>query len=544
MSAAGADVVVVGSGSAGAVLAGTLARDPGCRVVLVEAGGRGRNPLLRVPLMTGVLLRGRYANWSYRTEPEPGLDGRTIAWPRGKVLGGSSAINGMVWARGHPSDFDGWAQRGLPEWSWEKVLATYRAIERHHAGPSEHHGGEGPQPVTRPPDLHPLSEAFLEAARQAGLPATDDFNGPFPEGAGRYDFTTLDGRRVSAATAFLAPVLGRPNLSVLTRAHVTRVLVEGGRATGVEIARGRERLAVRAPTVVLSAGAVNTPQILMLSGIGPADALAAHGIEVAADVPGVGQNLQDHLLVRVEHACTEPVTIQRLLRPDRGAVALARALAFGTGPAARFPLEVGAFLRSDPAREAPDLQSHFLPGLTSGVLRPRLRPGEHGFFANVYQLRPESRGEIALGSADPFAPPVIRPNYLAAPADRAALRAGIGMLREVFAQPAFDRWRGPERAPGAHVTGDGDLDAFLRARADTVFHPVGTCRMGTDPMAVVDGRLAVHGIEGLMVADASIMPTMPGGNTHAPSMMIGARAASFLANGAPEETREADPDHA
>lgn len=543
-----AEVVVVGSGSAGAVVAGTLARDPACRVLLVEAGGRDWNPLLRVPLMTGVLLRGRYANWAYRTEPDPGLHGRVVNWPRGKVLGGSSAINGMVWTRGVPSDYDGWAQRGLPEWTWEKVLPIFRAIERHHAGPSDWHGGDGPQPVTRFPDLHPLSEAFLEAGRQAGLPSTDDFNGPEPEGVGIYDFTIDGGRRASAATSYVTPLLGRPNLEVLTRAHATRILFEGRRAVGLEVVRGGERIEVRAAgALVLSAGAVNTPQILMLSGIGPADALRRHGIGVVADLPGVGQNLQDHLLVRVEHACTEPVTIQRLLRPDLAAAALARALAFGTGPAARFPLEVGAFLRSDPSREVPDLQSHFLPGLTSGVLRPRL-PGRgtdgHGFFANVYQLRPESRGEIALRSADPFAPPVIRPNYLSTHADREAMRAGIRFLRLIFAQPAFDRWRGPELAPGPEATSDADLDAFLRAKADTVFHPVGTCRMGNDPMAVVDGRLRVHGVEGLTIADASVMPTMPGCNTNAPSMMIGAQAARFIAGRLGAEPRESDPVHA
>lgn len=525
-----ADIAVVGSGSAGAVVAGTLARDQGRRIALVEAGGGAWNPLLRVPLMTGVLLRGRYANWSFRTEPEPNLDGRVIAWPRGKVIGGSSAINGMVWTRGIPADYDGWAQRGLPEWRWETVLAAFRAIERHHMGASEHHGGDGPQPVTRPPGLHPLSEAFLTAAGEAGLPTTDDFNGPHPEGAGRYDFTIANGRRVSAATAYLSPVAGQRNLSVLTRAHARRILFNGHHATGLLVRQGGEDVEVRADTVVLCAGAVMSPHLLMLSGIGPADALAAHDIPITVDLPGVGQNLRDHLLVRVEHTSREPITLQRILRADRAVMALGQALATGTGPAARFPLEVGAFLRSDPALEVPDLQSHFLPGLSTALLRHPLSGGkaQHGFFANVYQLRPHSVGEIKLRSADPSATPMICPNYLSAAADRVALKAGIRLLRDIFSRPAFDRYRGEELAPGAAATSDADLDAFLRQKADTVFHPVGTCRMGNDAMAVVDGTLNVHGVEGLMVADASVMPTMPGCNTHAPSMMIGARAADFL----------------
>lgn len=525
-----ADIAVVGSGSSGAVLAGTLARTSGQRIALVEAGGGAWNPLLRVPLMTGVLLRGRYANWCFRTEPEPHLNGRVLAWPRGKVVGGSSAINGMVWTRGVAADYDGWAQHGLPEWTWEKVLATFRSIERHHHGESAHHGGDGPQPITRPPDLHPLSEVFLAAAEQAGHSGTADFNGPHPEGAGRYDFTIEGGRRVSAASAYLSPVKGRANLTVLTRAHARRILFHKGRAVGLQVRYGGEDVEVRAGTVVLCAGTVMSPHLLMVSGIGPADDLAAHGIPITVDLPGVGQNLQDHLLVRVEYASRVPITLQRILRADRAAVALTQALATGTGPAARFPLEVGAFMRSDPSLDGPDLQSHFLPGLSTALLRHPFSGGkaQHGFFANVYQLRPHSVGAISLRSADPADPPKISPNYLWAEADRVALKAGVRLLRDIFSQPAFDPYRGEELAPGATATSEADLDAFLRQKADTVFHPVGTCRMGNDPLAVVDGTLNVHGVEGLMVADASVMPTMPSCNTHAPSMMIGARAAHFL----------------
>ncbi len=528
-----ADVIVVGAGSAGCVLAGTLARDPACRVLLIEAGGRDWNPLLRVPLMTGMLLRGRHANWFYHSAPEPGLDGRRIFWPRGKVLGGSSAINGMVWLRGVPEDYEGWAQRGLPGWGWDHVLPAFRALEAHWTGESDLHGAAGPQPVTRPAGMHPLSQAFLEAALQAGLPPLDNLNAPVAEGVGRIDFTIAGGRRVSAAQACLHPLRGRANLRILTGAQALRVILDGDRATGVEVLhRGRPRACMAARDVVLAGGTVNTPQLLMLSGIGAPAALEPHGIPVRHDLPGVGRNLQDHLLVRVEHDCTEPVTLQRLMRFDRAGAALARALLFATGPAARFPLEVGALIRSDPGREIADLQAFFLPGLSTAALRLPFRPnpaGGHGFFANVYQLRPESRGEIALASADPLAAPVIRANYLTAPADIATLRAGVRRLRGIFAQSAFARWRGAERSPGPARQSDADLDAWIRATASTVFHPVGSCRMGTDSMAVTDAELRVHGIAGLRIADASVMPTLPGCNTNAPSMMIGLRAAGFIA---------------
>ena len=527
-----ADVIVVGAGSAGCVVAGMLARDPARRVLLIDAGGRDWNPLLRVPLMTGVLLRNRYANWFYHTDPEPNLMGRSLFWPRGKVLGGSSAINGMVWTRGVAADYDGWAQRGLPEWTWDKVLATFRGIERHAGPPSDLHGAHGPQPITRLSALHPLSVAFLEAGIQAGHAFSEDFNGANPEGVGQYDFTIHDGRRVSAFRSFVAPLVNRDNLRIVTGGHVTRVLLHKGRAIGVELAQGRNRVQHHAAEVVLSCGTVNTPQVLMLSGLGPADTLADHGIKVTADLPGVGRNLRDHLLVRVEHDCTQPITLHGLLRADRAAMALGQALVAGTGPAARFPLEVGAFLRSDPTREMADLQSHFLPGLSTAAVRVPFGKGKpgagHGYFANVYQLRPDSTGQITLRSADPLDAPRIQPNYLSDPGDLRVLRAGVRHLREIFAQSAFAPFRGAERNPGSARQSDADLDGWIRANADTVFHPVGTCKMGTDPMAVVDQHLRVHGIEGLRVADASVMPTMPGCNTHAPSMLIGARAASFI----------------
>jgi choline dehydrogenase len=532
------DYIVIGAGSAGCVLANRLSADPSITVLLVEAGGRDWNPLLRVPIMTGLFLRSRFHNWSYRTEPEPELDNRRLAWPRGRVLGGSSAINGMVYIRGTPMDYDAWAQGGLADWSFERVLPDFKRAEDHHGGAGRHHGAGGPLTVSRPAPDNPLSDAFVAAGVALGHPPTDDFNGPDQAGFGRYDFTIGGGRRRSTANAFLDPARTRPNLRVLTGAQVTRIVVEAGRAHAIElIRRGRAVRIAAAREIVLSGGTVNSPVLLMQSGIGDPDHLGAHGIAVTAPLPGVGRNLQDHLLVRVSYECRQPITLDNLLRADRAALAVLRALIFGTGPAARFPLEAGAFIKSDPALSEPDLQSHFLPGLSTAALRlpffapPSAGPGGHGFFANIYPLRPSSRGTIELRSADPLAPPAIRPCYLSDPADRALTRRGVRILREVFAQAAFDPYRGREIMPGPGVQSDRDLNAWISAEADTAFHPVGTCRMGTGPDAVVDGQLRVIGVQGLRVADASIMPAITSGNTNAPTIMIAEKAAAMMMRG-------------
>jgi len=534
------DYVIVGAGSAGCVLAGRLSARADVTVLLLEAGGRDWNPLFRVPIMTGTLLRQRYANWFYFTEPEAGLGGRRIFWPRGRVLGGSSSINGMVYTRGLPADYDSWAQSGLSEWSFDRVLPYFKRSEASDRGEGEFHGAGGPLRVSRARGANPLYEAFVAAGMAAGFPRSDDFNGAAPEGFGRYDFTIAGGERWSAARAFLDPARGRPNLAIVTHAHALRVLIENGRAVGVEAAvRGSATTFRARREVIVAAGTVNAPALLMHSGIGDADLLRKLGIPVALDRKEVGRNLQDHLLVRVEHACTEPVTLHSFLRPDRAVLSLAQALLFKRGQATSFPIEAGAFLRSDPALDAPDLQSHFLPGLSSMTLRlpflrkPALAHRGHGFFANLYQLRPESRGAIAIASADPRDPPAIRPGYLTAPRDLIVLREGVKILRRVFAQAPFDRFRGPELAPGPDVQGDAAIEAWIRRTADTVFHPVGTCRMGTGDDAVVDARLRVIGIAGLRVADASIMPTLPSANTHAPTVMIAEKAADMiLADGA------------
>ncbi len=533
MAAPEYDVIVVGGGAAGAVLAARLSEDRARRVLLLEAGGAARGPLFSIPLMTGVLLRARLANWGYVTEPEPHLDNRRLAWPRGRALGGSTAINGMVLARGLPSDYDGWAQRGLPGWGHDDVLPLFRRSEACPHGDAMLRGRDGPLAVSRPALDNPLFAAWLEAGRQAGHAVTDDFNGVMTEGVGPLDFTIRDGRRASTARAFLDPARGRPNLTIRTGAQVARVLVDHGHARGVALVDGT---IAAAREVVLCGGTVASPQLLMLSGIGPADALRHHGIGVVADVPGVGANLQDHLLIRVEHACREDITIDRLRRPDRALAAALRAWAFGTGPAATFPILVSGQFRSDTALDTPDLKANFMPGLSSAALRVpfigmRVPPDRgRGFFANIFQMRPESTGTLTLASADPRAHPRIMPHYLSVETDRRVLRRGVALLRDIFRQKAFDRFRGAELSPGPDIADDAAVDAWIRRTADTVYHPVGTCRMGPghDRMAVVDATLRVRGIDGLRVADASVMPAITSCNTMAPVIMIAERAADLI----------------
>ncbi|MBL8700307.1 MAG: choline dehydrogenase [Alphaproteobacteria bacterium] len=534
------DYVIVGGGTAGCVLAARLGEDPSLRIAVLEAGGRDWNPVFRIPLMTGVLLRNRYANWFYHTEPEPDLGGRRIFWPRGKVLGGSSSINGMVYVRGLPSDFDTWAQFGLPSWSWDRVQPYFRRSERYDGGGDATHGADGPLRTSRPPSSSPASDAFVAAGRQAGFPESTDFNGPSPEGVGRYDFNISGGQRWSTARAFLAPALRRGNVQVVTRAHALRIALEGRRAVAVEAAvRGKPQLFRARREVLLCGGVVNSPQLLLLSGIGDADALRPLGITPVHDLKPVGRNLQDHLLVRVEHVCTQPVTLHGLMRFDRAALAFISALAFRRGPMTRFPLEAGGYLKSDRALDLPDLQCHFLPGLSTAALRlpglkpPKLRHDGHGFFANAYQMRPESRGELTLASADPMAPPRIQPRYLSAVKDRLVMRRAVELLREIFAQRAFDPFRGEELSPGPAVRTPTQIDEWVRNNADTVFHAAGTCRMGPGVDAVVDESLRVHGLEALRVVDASIMPTITSTNTHATAIMIAERAADLILGRAP-----------
>ena len=530
------DYVIVGAGSAGCVVANRLSANPDCSVLLVEAGGRDRNPLFRLPMLMGRLFHSGIYNWRYHTEPVPTLDGRSLYWPRGKVLGGSSTINGMVYVRGNRHDYDRWAQTGLAGWSYDDVLPAFRRSEAHVEREGPFHSRSGELTVCRARGRNPLFDRFVEAGRQAGHPVNDDFNGAAQEGCGRYDFTIRRGKRWSTSFAFLRPVRHRRNLTVLTETLTRRVVVENGRATGVEVARaGRVRRVRATREVVLSAGTVNSPQVLLLSGIGPPEELDRHGIGVVHELPGVGRNLQDHVDCVLAYECREPVTLYRDLRADRLAASIARGMVFGEGIATTFPYEAGGFLRTRPELVAPDIQLHFMPALekTANLHFPnpfRRDPVEanHGLTVRVGPLVPESRGTVTLRSADPADPPRIQPNYLESAADLRTMIAGVRTVRDIMEQPALDRYRGRELAPGQDIRSDRDLEAWLRSSAMTTFHPVGTCKMGVDPTAVVDAHLKVHGLEGLRVADASVMPIIPSGNTNAPAIMIGEKAAELL----------------
>ncbi len=531
------DYIIIGAGSAGCVLANRLSADPGNRVLLLEAGGRDRNPLFRLPMLMGKLFQSGVYNWHYHTEPEPHLNGRSLYWPRGKVLGGSSTINGMIYVRGNRHDYDRWSQMGLPGWSYDDVLPAFRRSEGHIQRNGDFHGSEGELTVCRARGSNPLHEIFINAGVEAGHPANDDFNGEGQEGFGRFDFTIKDGKRWSTSRAFLQPVLDRKNLTVETGALTKRIVVENERAVGVEYLQDGETKTAHADReIVVSAGTVNSPQVLLLSGIGPADEVAAHGITPVHDLPGVGKNLQDHVDCVMSWECAKPVTLYSDLRADKLAWSMVEGMMFGRGIVTTFPYEGGAFLKSDDRLEAPDIQLHFMPALekTANLHFPNpfkrkdATESDHGFTMRVGPVNPESRGEITLRSANPSDAPRIQANYLQSDFDLRTMIAGIRMTREVIAQKSFDPYRGKELAPGPEAASDADLEAWLRETAMTTFHPVGTCKMGTDPNAVVDARLKVRGIEGLRVADASIMPIISSGNTNAPAIMIGEKAAEFM----------------
>jgi len=530
------DYIIVGAGSAGCVVANRLTQNLDCSVLLIEAGGRDRNPLVRLPMMMGKLFNSGIYNWNYHTEPVEYLDGRSLFWPRGKVLGGSSTINGMIYVRGNRHDFDRWAQSGLPRWTYENVLKSYIRSENHYQRQDNFHGKDGELAVCRSRGNNELFDTFIEAGRQAGYPVNDDFNGEDQEGFGRFDFTIKNGKRCSTATAFLAPIMNRPNLSIMTNTHVNKVVVKEGHVTGIEITRGSniDVLAVR-NEIIICAGAVNSPQILMLSGVGPEDELQKHGIKVVHPLEGVGKNLQDHVDCVLAYECTKPVTLYNALRADRLTWSVINGMIAGKGMATTFPYEAGAFVKSTENLVAPDIQLHFMPALEKtanlhfpSLLKRKSTEPDHGFSIRVGPINPDSRGSIKLRSSNPREKPAIHPNYLASKSDRNKILAGIRIVRDIIDQACFDEYRGKELSPGPDKISDDELLSWLRSAAMTTFHPVGTCRMGNDAMAVVDEELRVHGLSGLRVADASVMPVITSGNTNAPSIMIGEQLATFM----------------
>lgn len=521
-----AEFIVVGAGSAGCLLANRLSADPGNRVTLLEAGPPDWDPLITIPLLAAINYFRPSLNWGFETEPQPSLGGQRVPLPRGKVLGGTSAINGMMCMRGDKTDYDLWANMGLSGWSYDDVLPLFKAFERNlsHPDGDAYHGRDGELTMVQARGENPLYSAWIDAAIEAGYERNDDFNGARQDGVGFHDFNIRNGRRVSSAAAFLHPVKRRANLDIVTRAQVTRLLFEGKRCTGVEYQKGGGKHQASATRcVTLCGGVYNSPQILQLSGIGNTELLKTHGIEVVADRPEVGQHFQDHMGLFVEWQCLEPNTLYSLFRPDRAIMAVLRAKLFGTGPGAVIPLEAGALVRTRPELDAPDLQLTFVPGLSIATTRKLQR--EHGFLTSMVVLRPEGEGYVDIRSADPFDQPTIEPKYMQEEADVQTLRAGVRIVREIVSQPAMTRYRGAEIAPGEAVQSDKDIDDWVRSIAIGIWHGLGTCRMGADEDSVVDAQLRVREVTGLRVADASIMPTSIGGNTSIPSMLIAEKAA-------------------
>ncbi|TPQ50611.1 choline dehydrogenase [Prosthecomicrobium hirschii] len=529
------DWIVVGAGSAGCVVAGRLAEAGRGRILVLEAGPRDLSPWIHLPIGYGKTFYAPRLNWMYRTEPVPGLDGRVVYQPRGKVVGGSSSINAMVWSRGQAEDFDGWAAAGNPGWSGADVLAAYRRMEDHALGASDWHGAGGPVHISDiAGECHPLTALFVRAGLEAGLPANPDLNGATTEGVGHYQITTRNGRRVSAATAYLKPALKTGRVRLVTGALAERILFEGQRAVGIRYRRGGRVHEARAGGgVILTAGAFNSPQLLQLSGIGPADLLARHGIAPRVDRPAVGRHLQDHLCYDHVYRARRPSLNDDLL-PLIGQIRAGLAYLFGRrGPLSLSVNQGGGFFRTRADLDRPDMQLYFSPLSYERALpgvRALMKPDPFsGFSTSVSPCRPTSRGHVAIRSADPSAAPSIVPNYLDTEEDRATILAGARFLRRLAATPTFRDLIADELKPGPACGSDEALAADIRARAYSVFHPCGTCRMGPDPADhVVGPDLKVHGVDGLRVADASIFPTVPSGNTNAPAMMVGWMAADRI----------------
>ncbi len=523
------DYVIVGAGSAGCVLADRLSADGRHRVLLVEFGGSDGSIYIQMPSALSIPMNMPKYNWFYHTEPEPHLNGRRMHTPRGKVLGGSSSINGLVYIRGNPHDFERWESEGAQGWSYRDVLPYFKRAEKREEGGDTYRGGAGALRTCYGPADNPLHAAWLAAATQAGYPQTKDVNGYQQEGFGRMDMTVGDGSRCSAARAYLRPAMHRPNLKVLTHALATRVLFEGRRACGLAYSQGgrAHRVGV-AKELILSAGPINSPQLLKLSGVGPGDELQAHGVEVLHDLPGVGENLQDHLEFYFQVACKEPITLYSSINWRSRALIGARWLLRKDGLGATNHFETCGFIRSRAGIAYPDIQYHFLP--MAVAYDGSSLAQEHGFQAHVGPMRSKSRGWVRLTSTNPFDKPLIRFNYLSEPDDWAEMRACVRLTREIFAQPAFDRYRGRELQPGEQVQTDDQIDDFIRAKVESAYHPSCSCKMGRpdDPLAVVDPQTRVYGLEGVRIVDSSIMPSVTTGNLNAPTIMLAEKAADHI----------------
>lgn len=536
-----ADFVIVGSGSAGAAMAYRLSEDGKHSVIVIEYGGTDIGPFIQMPAALSFPMNMSRYDWGFQSEPEPHLGGRVLATPRGKVIGGSSSINGMVYVRGHARDFDHWADEGAAGWAYADVLPYYKRMENSHGGEDGWRGHDGPLHVQRGPRKNPLYSAFVDAGRQAGFELTPDYNGAKQEGFGPMEQTIHKGRRWSVANAYLRPALKRRNVN-LVNGFARRVVIENQRAVGVEIeARGKIQVVKARREVVLAASSINSPKLLMLSGIGPADHLRENGIAVVADRPGVGQNLQDHMELYIQQESLQPITLYSKLNLWSKALIGAEWLFFKSGLGASNHFEAAAFLRSAAGVDYPDIQYHFIP--VAIRYDGKAAAKAHGFQAHVGPMRSRSRGAVTLRSGDPHEKPLIRFNYMSHPDDWSDFRHCIRLTREIFGQAAFDLYRGREISPGEHVQSDDQLDDFIREHAESAYHPCGTCRMGSadDPRSVVDPECRVIGVEGLRVADSSIFPRITNGNLNAPSIMVGEKASDHILGRQPLSPSNQEP---
>ncbi|AZO09146.1 choline dehydrogenase [Mesorhizobium sp. M3A.F.Ca.ET.080.04.2.1] len=536
-----ADFVIIGSGSAGSAMAYRLSEDGKHSVIVIEFGGTDIGPLIQMPSALSIPLNMSLYDWGFASEPEPHLGGRVLATPRGKVIGGSSSINGMVYVRGHARDFDHWAEQGAAGWGFADVLPYFKRMEDAKGGEDGWRGHGGPLHVQRGTRRNPLYGAFMEAGRQAGFELTDDYNGSKQEGFGPMEQTIMRGRRWSAANAYLKPALKRKNVS-LVKGFARRVVIENQRAVGVEIEANKKIQVVKARReVIVAASSINSPKILMLSGIGPGAHLQENGIQVIADRPGVGGNLQDHMELYIQQESTRPITLNSVLNPFSKALIGAQWLFFRTGLGATNHFEAAAFVRSQAGIDYPDIQYHFIPAAVRYDGKAAAK--SHGFQAHVGPMRSKSRGSVTLRSPDPKAKPVIRFNYMSHPDDWSEFRHCIRLTREIFGQKAFDAFRGKEISPGSHVQSDDELDDFIREHAESAYHPCGTCRMGRadDLTSVVDPECRVIGVQGLRVADSSIFPRVTNGNLNAPSIMTGEKASDHILGRTPLAPSNQEP---